>query len=189
MCIRDRILTDAAISKMINPTVETDDPARASIHGASGKSAQDADEAPTIKSLAEQDTFELPSLFAGPVPDLSTPEDPAESQDNTRTTATLNPTVFDFEHGEEDNIVITAPFGSHDPEDEASHPAKSSANTEAAVFTEQAPARFEPPADSSGTRIPIIPVVADSGDDLELEQPGFLKRLFSPLARLFRRSG
>ncbi len=187
--VTPQILTDAAISKMINPTVETDDPARASIHGASGKSAQDADEAPTIKSLAEQDTCELPSLFAGPVPDLSTPEDPAESQDNTRTTATLNPAVFDFEHGEEDNIVITAPFGSHDPEDEASQPAKSSANTEAAVFTEQAPARFEPPADSSGTRIPVTPVVADSGDDLGLEQPGFFKRLFSPLARLFRRSG
>ena len=187
--VTPQILTDAAISKMINPTLETDDPARASIHAASGKSAQDADEAPAIKSLAEQDSCELPSLFAGPVPDLSTPEDPAESQGNTRTTATLNPAVFDFEHGEEDNIVITAPYGSHDPEDEASQPAESSANTAAAVFTEQAPARFKPHADSSGTRIPVIPVLADSSDDLELVQPGFFKRLFSPLARLFRRSG
>ena len=187
--VTPQILTDAAISKMINPAVEADDPARISIHAASGKSAQDGNEAPEIQALAAQDSSEIPSLFAGPVPDLSAPDDSAESQGNTRTTATLNPAVFDFEHSEEDNIVITAPFDTQDPENEVATPATSSANTEAAVFTAQAPAAVESPANNPGTQLPVIPDVTDSIDDLELEQPGFFKRLFSPLVRLFRRSG
>ena len=183
------ILTDETISQMINPSVVTDAPARTSIHTASEKSGQDTDEVADIKSLADPDPDLIPSMYAGPIPDLSAAVDSPELQGNTRTTATLNPAAFDFEHSEEENIVITAPFATHDSEDEPVQATESSKDTEAMVFTEQASERVKAQADSSENRIPVVPVLADSSDVAEPEQPGFFKRLFSPLARLLRRSG
>lgn len=180
------ILTDEAIDRMINPTNEPGAPAQASIHAASERVRQDEDTITDTRSLSVQDPDELPSVFAGPVPELSVPGDSTGSKSDTRTTATLNPAAFDFEHSDEDSIIITAPFGSHEPEDEAATPVQNNVRSTATDSMEQDPASAELSGNDSETG---ILVVADSSEELVLEQPGFFRRLFSPLARLFRRSG
>ena len=153
------------------------------------------DTVPVVESRATQEPEDIPGMFAGPVPELKIPSlDSVTIQADGQAKAVTGRPAFTFGHeaAEEENIVITAPFGMHDSLEEArSVPDQ----TEKSATNDATPAADSPTdvdantysngdenavTDTASTTLP-----AETDETVATARPGIFRRL---LSFLFRRS-
>jgi len=184
------LLTDEVISEMINQPAEPAPPAANTV-------APVHDEVPetpaAIESLAAQEPVEIPTLFAGPVPDLSASAPAGSVPADTRTTSTALPPVFTAAQGpEDDTIIITAPFDGSDPDMQINATAPDAATVPLAA-TDPATGMTATREDeaTAGLQIPEIRMATagePAEDGIETPRRGLFRRLFAPFGWLFRRN-
>ncbi|MEN8206078.1 MAG: diguanylate cyclase [Pseudomonadota bacterium] len=156
------------------------------------------DEVPAIESRATQEPDDLPCLFAGPVPELTTPLESATAQAGELTDTATGRTAFTFEYdaAEEESIVITAPFDMYSLPDEA--PAVSE-QTEKPAADDATPEQDSPveayaTACRNGDKKALPEIVsaillAETDEPVAIIRPGFFRRLLSFLFRRSRQPG
>jgi two-component system cell cycle response regulator len=194
------VLLDETSIEMINQTVA------AEIHGENINLActepqtedeeMRLDELHVVESRATQEPDEIPSMFAGPVPELIIPSlDNVTTQASGQTeTVTGRATfTFDQEATEEENIVIMAPFDMHGSLEEAPSAPKQTASppaNDATHVTDSPTADVDANSysncdENALPEIASTPLSADTDETAETTRPGIFRRL---LSFLFRRS-
>jgi len=189
------VLLDEDITAMINQSVEAEieyENINIEIDAALTR-----DEVAAVESRAAQASDDLPSMFAGPVPELSITAATEATQAKTPMHAAPGPAAFTLEHAadEDETIIITAPFDINDPYEEVRATRQPAEQIPVTEFT---------PAHDSGTD--DHPTVSNSSADealaapaneahseeapetAPLKRPGIFRRICTALASPFRRS-
>ncbi len=155
------------------------------------------DETAVVESRAAQEPDNLPSMFAGPVPELSITAATAATQAETHRHAAAGLAAFKFAHAADDDetIIITAPFDIDDFPDE---PAAAKQGTEKTPVADATP-DHDPTTENHGgtcnnryTRALQVPNddtrTEATFESIILPRPGIFRRILSSIASLFRRS-
>ena len=156
------------------------------------------DEVPVVESRATQEPDDIPSMFAGPIPELTMPPGTDITQvANLMATAPGHATFrVDDEAEEEETIIITAPRNIFYKPDEAP---SATEQTETSPEKDDAP-DHESPADvhtaacsiGDGSTLPETTnatLPAETDETVTLSQPGIFRRLLSFLFRRSRQPG
>ena len=190
------VLLDEDITAMINQSVE----AEITYENISieNDAALTDDEVTTVESRATQASGDLPSMFAGPAPELSTTAATEATQAKSPMHAAPEPAAFTFDQEWDDNetIIITAPFDINDPYEE---------NRAASQLAEQTPVTEITPDHDPDTHEHTTASNSSADGDSEvpanmanpevasatvtMKRPGIFRRICSALALPFRRSG
>jgi len=191
------VLLDEDISAMINQSVEAEI-AHENIN-IQNDAAVTNDEVTAIDFRATQASDDLPSMFAGPVPELSV----AAATEATQAKSLLHAApgsvdlTLDHETDENETIIITAPFDINDPHEENRADAVSQL-AEETPFTAITPAH-DPDSDdhptlgnSNADEAIAAPANAthpeETSETVTVKRPGIFRRICSALASPFRRS-
>jgi hypothetical protein len=154
------------------------------------------DEVPAVDSLATREPDGLPSMFAGPVPELNISRAVNISQSSSQTSATTGHNKFPTDHStvDEETIVITAPydiFNSADETPTAKQPIETTPDEGSihrnGVTTEDQTniSRYSNIRDLTKLADQTQP---DEMDELVIiKRPGIFRRMRSVLSGLFRR--
>lgn len=191
------VLLDEDISAMINQSVEAEI-AHENIN-IENDAAVTNDEVAAIESRATQAPGDLPSMFAGPVPELSIAAATEAKQSDAPRHAEPGPVDLTFEHetDEDETIIITAPFDINDPYEEnradaVSQPAEETPVT--AITPAHAPDSDDHPTLGNSEADEAIAVPAnethseETSETVTKKRPGLFRRICSALASPFRRS-
>ena len=194
------VLQDDDITAMINQTFN-DEIEYENItieHEGTPKNTDQAvpDETAEVEYRATQEADNLPSMFAGPVPELSLTASPVATQAEIRKHATAAPAAYRFDHATDDDetIIITAPFDINDPFDD--RPAAKQATEKAflsdSVSNPDSDSKDQPAACGSTDNALTAASDATQAENMDeitfMKRPGLLRRMCSSLASLFRRS-
>jgi len=195
------LMLDETISAMINQCVEADIHAEG-ISNDSTETVVDVEEimldkAPAVESLATNESDKSPSVFAGPVPELSVSRAFNASHSGSRSSASPGHHRFPVDHNtlDDETIVITAPAGIFGTNDSIPAAGQQAGNM---------PDEGLPPCDDATTedqattgRSTETPELSETAivsryegiDEFVIKKrPGIFRRIRSTLAVLFRRS-
>jgi two-component system cell cycle response regulator len=146
-------LLNGALTEIINQDVDAEIQSD-EIHIASVEPQADAEEISLdteseVKARSTPEPDDLPSMFAGPIPELTLPKDfdPVQPGNSSDTAAGGTNFLFEHEASEEETIVITAPFDSYDAPVE--HPARVEQMAKTAIT--DSPAQHNASADTNNT--------------------------------------
>ena len=189
------VLLDEDITAMINQSVEAEI-AHENI-SIEHEHALTNDEVATVESRTAQASGDLPSMFAGPVPEQSITATTNATQANTPVQATIKPAAFTFDHEADDDetIIITAPFDINDPYEEvrtASQLAEKTPVTEATPDHDSDSGDHSTMGNSSADDVLAAPANTTLSEEatktVTMKRPGIFRRICSALASPFRRS-
>ena len=193
------VLLDETVTAIISQSVEAEIRREDMNFARTGPQTEDEaitlDEVPVVESRDAQEPDDIPSMFAGPVPELNIPSlDSALAQATGQTDTVTGRAAFTFDHeaAEEENIVITAPFDMHSSLDESPAVTEQTEKpaTNDARYEPDAPAEVHTSVDRSGDEdaLPEIysaTLPAETDETVVIDRPGIFRRL---LSFLFRRS-
>ncbi|MGB5177099.1 MAG: diguanylate cyclase, partial [Gammaproteobacteria bacterium] len=195
------LLLDEDITAMINQSVEAEIVYESiTIENDASLRSDDViapDETAVVESRAAQEPDDLPSMFAGPVPELSVTAATAATQAETHRLAAAGPAAFRFGHAADDDetIIITAPFDSYDSPDEIPAAGEQAGKTPPADATpdhESATENHRTTSTNRYARALLVPGndtrAEETFESIILPRPGIFRRMLSSIASLFRRS-
>ena len=195
------LLLDEDITAMLNQPVETEiEYENVNIENNDAYTYDESitlGEVAAVESRATQESENLPSMFAGPVPELSIAAATNVSQAGMHNPAVAGYNAFRFDHDADDDetIIITAPFDSSDPFDAildvkqlpeippvtdiaADH--HSGTDDHLTVGNCRDVGAFQDDANATQPE--------DTLSTVTMARPGIFRRMYSSLAFLFRRS-
>ena len=192
------VLLDETITEIISQTVEAEIRGENINSARTGLATEDEeitlDAVPAVESRATQEPDDIPSMFAGPVPELTLPSDSTITQAGKRSETVAGRAAFTFDHeaAEEENIVITAPFDMHGSPEETPAVTEQTEKpaTNDATFKPDSAAEAPPNVhiNSGENALPDTACTAlpeETDEAAAITRPGIFRRL---LSFLFRRS-
>ena len=196
------LLLDESITEMISLSVEAEIQCADINIVCTGSQTENEnitlDEVPVVESRATQEPDDIPSMFAGPIPELTMPPGTDSTQVANLMDAAPGRATFriDDEADEEETIVITAPLNIFNNPDEAP---SATEQTETSPAKDNAPDHESPAAvltaacsSGDGSTLPEIAnatLPAETDEAVTLSRPGIFRRLLSLLFRRSRQPG